>query len=138
MDVEIAEKLHQLGFRPNKSSTTEHSSWSQRFQVGNAKAVLCIREFGVGLQYRFLVANVSKEREQEQWLDADDITSAIFSLRAAESMWQRTRRELEGSFVKRTWRKFFGQQFSFVHGWLAGQHGIRRVARKEVNEGGVK
>lgn len=95
MNVEIAEKLQQLGFRPSKNANSESTSWSQRIQVGNSKAVLLIREFGIGFQYRFLVANANKDREQEQWMDADDIASAIYSLRAALSICQRTKRELE-------------------------------------------
>jgi hypothetical protein len=109
MNLEIAEKLQQLGFRPSKSGNSEHSSWSQLFQVGNSKAVLCIREFGVGFQYRFLIANASKEREQEQWLDAYDIASAIHSLHAAQSMWQRARRELEGGFFGRSRLRLIGR-----------------------------
>jgi hypothetical protein len=134
MDAEIAEKLHQLGFRRSKNGNGEHTSWSQLILVGNAKTVLCIREFGVGLQYRFLVANASKERDQEQWLDAYDITSAIYSLNATSSMWQRTMCELEGRCVRRTWRVLVGQHLSRVHGWLlASDHGIRRATGKEVN-----
>jgi hypothetical protein len=109
MNLEIAEKLQQLGFRPSKNSNTENSSWSQLFQVGNSRAVLCIREFGVGFQYRFLIANASKEREQEQWLDACDIVSAIRSLHATLSMWQKAKRKLEGNLACHWWRKLFGR-----------------------------
>lgn len=138
MNLEIAEKLQQLGFRLSKNGNSENNSWSQLVQVGNAKAVLCVREFGTGFQYRFLVANASKAREQEQWLDADDITSAIYSLHATPSMCQKTRRELEGGLVRRRLREFFGQQLSLAHRWLAGEHGIRRAAGKEVQQGGAK
>ena len=138
MNKEQAEKLYQLGFRPSKNNTSEHSSWSQFFRVGNAKVVLCIREFGAGIQYGFLVANKGKTREQEQWMEADDIMSAICSLNATGLMVREAKRELEGSVAKRTWRELIGQPLARLHSWLlAGEHGVQRFAGEEVEEGGT-
>ena len=120
MNDETRDKLHQFGFRLGKNGNSDFESWSQIFQVGNMRAVLCIREFGIGHQYRFLLANVGKEREQEQWSDASDIISAIWALRAALSMWLKVRRELEGSLVPRSWRRLVGR-------WLSESQGQRTV-----------
>jgi hypothetical protein len=110
MNTEMKEKLYDYGFRHGRNGNTGFESWSQIFRVGNVKAVLNIREFGAGIQYGFLVANVSKDREQEQWMDASGIFSAICALHAALRMWLKVRRELEGNLACRSWRRFPGRK----------------------------
>jgi hypothetical protein len=139
MNLEIAEKLHQLGFHLSKNGNSEYASWSQPFQVGNLKAVLCIREFGVGYQYRVLLANANKARDQEQWFDADEIMSAICGLLATRLMWKWSRREIEGKFVRSSWREIVswwllsGNRKWQPLGAANAEHGIRHAAGKGLN-----
>ena len=105
MNLEIAEKLQRLGLYPSKDGNSESNSRSRVFRVGNVKAVLCVRDFEGAYQYRILLANASKAREQEQWFDAKEILNGAFCLVAASAKYLQAKRAIEGRFVCRSWRK---------------------------------
>jgi hypothetical protein len=105
MNLEIAEKLQRLGLYPSKDGNSESNSRSRVFRVGNVKAVLCVRDFEGAYQYRILLANAGKAREQEQWFDAKEILNAVFCLIAAGAKYLQAKRAIEGRFVCRSWRK---------------------------------
>src|SRR5260221_12230553 len=140
MNLEMIEKLDQLGFRPSRNGNNEHSSsWCQSIRIGSMKAVFCVREFGVGYQYRVLLASATKDREQEQWFDAVDIMSAALCLFAAKVLWGWTRRELEGPLVRRSWLKLISW-WPPMEGLAASRNGtenghreMQPEIRKEMN-----
>ena len=113
MNLEIAEKLQRLGLYPSKDGNSESNSRSRVFRVGNVKAVLCVRDFEGAYQYRILLANAGRAREQEQWFTAKEILNAVFCLIAAGAKYRQVKRAIEERFVCRSWRKIISRLPAF-------------------------
>lgn len=108
-NVEI-EVLRKLKFVPctengNKSLLVSERAWVRRFGVGPVQPVLWVKKTVIGFDYRVLVSNSEKKKDEAQWFDILEVPLLVFSFLGLWSAWKKARRGLEGGPVRRLFRR---------------------------------